>query len=358
MVLELAGDWLTEADIPPAEGIFDRMAGAGTLRLDADDLENWDSSLLVFLMRLETGCRKGGIKLDAAGLPPGVRRLRDLAQPERQQTEAAAGHHEPSWLEQLGQRTLKRSSWVVDALAFGGQVAVALARLVRFRSQVRPGDIGFQLQDCGAAALPIVSLISVLVGLILAFISAVQLQIFGAQLYVANLVGISMARDMGAMMTGVIMAGRTGAAFAASLGTMQVNEEIDALRTLGISPMEFLVLPRVLALVAMMPLLCCYADLMGIVGGGLVCVGLFDITPMQYFQQTRDAVPLHHFTGGLIKAAVYGMLIAVTGCHRGLACGRSAEAVGRATTDAVVTAIVWIVVWCAILTVVYNAIGL
>ena len=245
----------------------------------------------------------------------------------------------------------------MEGLAFLGGTTRAAGRMLLGRARWQWQDLGHFLNDCGPGALPIVSLIAFLVGLILAFIGAMQLQTFGVQVYVANLVGIGMARDMGAMMTGIILAGRTGAAYAAQLGAMQVNEEIDALRTLGIDPLEFLVLPRLLALVAMLPLLCCYADLLGIIGGGVVCASLFDITPLQYLEQTRQAVPLHHFAGGLIKATVYGVVVALAGCHRGLACGRSAAGVGAATTSAVVTAIVWIVVWCALLTVVFNLIG-
>jgi phospholipid/cholesterol/gamma-HCH transport system permease protein len=214
------------------------------------------------------------------------------------------------------------------------------------------------IQDCGAQALPIVSLISFLVGLILAFMGAVQLKLFGAQIYVADMVGIAMVREMGAMMTGIIMAGRTGASFAAQLGTMQVNEEIDALTTLGISPMEFLVLPRMLALILMMPLLTLYSNLMGILGGFLVGVGMLDLTPMQYFQETRVAVDLTNISLGVFKSVVYGIMIALAGCLRGMQCGRSASAVGAAATSAVVSAIVLIVVSCGLFAILTNALGI
>ena len=194
-------------------------------------------------------------------------------------------------------------------------------------------------------------------GLILAFIGALQLAMFGAQVYVANLVGIAMVREMGAMMAAIIMAGRTGAAFSAQLGTMQVNEEIDAFKTLGIDPVEFLVLPRLLALTLMMPLLCIYADLLGIVGGMLVGIGLFDISPTQYIEQTASAVTLTDVGVGIVKSVVFGLLIALAGCMKGIQCGRSASAVGEATTSAVVTAIVAIVVSDAVMTLIANALG-
>jgi phospholipid/cholesterol/gamma-HCH transport system permease protein len=234
---------------------------------------------------------------------------------------------------------------------------LALARLARGRARMRRMDLALVVQQVGADALPIVALIGVLVGMILAFIGGVQLSLFGAEIYVANLVALGMAREMGAMMAAIIMAGRTGAAFAAELGTMQVNEEIDALRTLGISPMEFLVLPRLLGLAMMMPLLAVYADLFGILGGGIVGVGLFGISPEIYWQQSLQFVTLGDFSGGLFKALVFGIVVAVAGCMRGLRSGRDAAAVGASTTAAVVSGIVGVIVGDSILNLVYHALG-
>ncbi len=187
---------------------------------------------------------------------------------------------------------------------------------------------------------------------------AIQLKAFGAQIYVADLVGIAMVRVMGAVMAGIIMAGRTGASYAAQLGTMQVNEEIDALQTLGISPMEFLVLPRMLALILMMPLLCVYADVMGILGGLIVGVTMLDLSPTIYLNETRASFQLTNLWIGLFYSAVFGVIIALAGCLRGIQCGRSASAVGEATTSAVVTSIVTIVVATAIITVICSVLGL
>ena len=206
--------------------------------------------------------------------------------------------------------------------------------------------------------MPIVSLISVLVGLILAFVGAIQLKMFGAQIYVADVVGIGMVRIMGAIMTGIIMAGRTGAAFAAQIGTMQVNEEIDALKTSGISPMEFLVLPRMLALIVMMPLLCLYADVMGILGGIVVGIGMLDLEPDRIPQPDPEAVTMTYLWIGLFHSAVFGVLVAMAGCLRGMQCGRSASAVGEATTSAVVTSIVAIIVATAIITFACQVLGI
>jgi phospholipid/cholesterol/gamma-HCH transport system permease protein len=210
----------------------------------------------------------------------------------------------------------------------------------------------------GAEALPIVTLVSVIVGLILAFVGAVQLRLFGADLYVANLVGIAMVREMGAMVVGIVLAGRTGAAFAAQLGTMKVTEESDALTTFGISTMDFLVMPRIVALFVMTPFLCLYAIMLGILGGALVGLGMLDVSPRLYFDQTVQAIELVDLWGGLFRGAVYGALIAITGCMRGMQCGTNAAAVGAATTSAVVTAIVAIVVADGVMAVLFNILGI
>jgi phospholipid/cholesterol/gamma-HCH transport system permease protein len=197
-----------------------------------------------------------------------------------------------------------------------------------------------------------------LVGVILAFMGAVQLQQFGASIYVADLVAIATVREMGAMMTGVIMSGRTGAAFAAQLGSMKVTQEIDALATMGISPIEFLVVPRVIGLVLMMPLLCIYADFVGILGGATVGVTMLGLTFHSYWQQTIAAIWFTSLLGGLVKSIVYGVLIAIAGCYQGLNCGGSSSAVGDAATAAVVSAIVMIVVACGIFAVIFNMLGI
>ncbi|MBW2436627.1 MAG: ABC transporter permease, partial [Deltaproteobacteria bacterium] len=246
----------------------------------------------------------------------------------------------------------------IDTLNFIGEAFVAFLKFLVGKARFQRADLMLTMQQCGIQALPIVSLISLLVGLIFAFIGAVQLMMFGAQIFVADLVAIAMTRVMGAVMVGVIMAGRTGAAFAAQIGTMQVNEEIDALQTLGISPMEFLVLPRMLALILMMPLLCVYADLMGILGGFIVGVSMLDISTTQYINQTINAMNLYHFFIGIVHALVFGVLVALAGCLRGIQCGRSASAVGEATTSAVVTSIVAIVIATAIITIVCNLLGI
>jgi phospholipid/cholesterol/gamma-HCH transport system permease protein len=214
------------------------------------------------------------------------------------------------------------------------------------------------MQQCGAMALPIVSLISLLVGLIMAYQSAILMRQFGADIYVADAVGLVMVREMGSMMTAIILAGRTGAAFAATLGNMKAGEEIDALTTLGIRPVDFLVLPRLVALAVMMPLLALYANALGIFGGLLVALGLLDIPPAAYWVQTQSAIDLSDVCTGLIKASAFGLLVGLAGCHCGLRADRSAEGVGRAATSAVVMGLLFIIVFDALFAVVFNVFGL
>ena len=285
-------------------------------------------------------------------------RLLDLATGVPEPAGARRGGDREPLLARIGRVASDFGRGARDILEFLGQATLSVGRFATGRARYRRVDLWLTIQECGAAALPIVTLISVLVGMILAFVGAVQLRQFGAGIYVADLVGLAMAREMGAMMTAIIMAGRTGAAFAAQIGTMRVNEEIDALTTSGFSPQDFLVLPRMLALAAMMPLLCIYSDLLGIAGGAVVGLTLLDLAPPLYWDQTVSALTLTDFGVGLVKSAVFGVLVAVSGCLRGLQCGTSSEAVGLAATSAVVTGIVAIIVSDAFFTLIFEVLGI
>jgi len=360
LLLILSGTWQINLPVPSGEHSFeDRLAGSRVrqIQFDSSGLAAWDSSLIGFVHQLRQRCAAAAIEVDLNGLPGGARRLVRLAAAVPPKAEAEKEQRRLSALEKLGNAGLAGYRATVDTLEFLGELSLSFLRLLQGRARFRRADILVVIQECGWQALPIVSLISILVGLILAFVGAVQLSLFGAEIYIADLVGIGVAREMGALMTGVIMAGRTGAAFAANIGTMQVNEEVDALQTLGVAPMDFLVLPRVLALVIMMPLLCVYADLLGILGGLLVGVGVMDIPLIQYFEQTRNALTLTHFSVGLVKSVVFGLIVALAGCMQGMRCGRSAAAVGQATTSAVVIAIVGIVVADGLFAVLTNILG-
>ncbi len=357
LLVSLAGEWKLARKTPSAREVEQDVRASGRpqrLSFNSEELSGWESCLLTFLLQVRELCLRERITLEDEGLPPGVRRLMALATAVPERKGARREETREGFFTRVGSHAIVFWSSLQEVLAFIGEAASAVGRLLVGRARFQRSELLKLLLQCGAQALPIVSLISLLVGLILAFVGAVQLRMFGAQIYVASLVGIAMVRVMGAIMTGVIVAGRTGASFAAELGTMQVNEEIDALKTLGIPPMEFLVLPRMLALTLMMPLLCLYADLMGILGGLIVGVLMLDLNVMEYFEKTKESVTLVFLWIGLFHGTVFGVLIALSGCLRGIQCGRSASAVGRATTSAVVTSIVSIIVATAIITVVCD----
>jgi phospholipid/cholesterol/gamma-HCH transport system permease protein len=354
----LSGHWELGGELPGADKVQQRLEGRPGVRnliFDTRELAHWDSGLLTFLINLGTLCSRQKILLNRDGLPPGAKRLLELASAVPEKTDARQAEGRVSFLTYLGNETVNLFQSAGEMLEFIGDAVIAVLRLLRGKAQYRRSDLGLIMQAVSAQALPIVALICFLVGLILAFIGAIQLKLFGAQLYVADLVGIAMVRLMAAIMTGIVMAGRTGGAFAAQLGTMQ---EIDALKTLGISPMEFLVLPRMLALAVMMPLLCLYANIMGILGGMVVGVGLLDIGFIEYYNETAKAIGLWNLGIGLFSGFVFGVIVALAGCMRGMQCGRSASAVGDAATSAVVTAIVGIILSTAVITVLCNMLGI
>jgi phospholipid/cholesterol/gamma-HCH transport system permease protein len=357
----LSGPWKLGGELPGADKVQQTLEGRPGIRnlvFDTRELAHWDTGLLTFLVNLRKFCSQQKINLNSDGLPPGAQRLLELALAVPEKTDARQAEGRVSFLAYLGNQTVDFFRSAGEMVEFLGDAVIAIQRLLRGKAQYRRADLGLIMQACSAQALPIVSLICFLVGLILAFIGAIQLQLFGAQIYVADLVGIAMVRLMAAIMTGIVMAGRTGGAFAAQLGTMQVNQEIDALKTLGISPMEFLVLPRMLALGLMMPLLCLYANIMGILGGMVVGVGMLDIGFIEYYNETAKAVNLWNLGIGLFSGIVFGVIVALAGCMRGMQCGRSASSVGEAATSAVVTAIVGIIVSTAVITVLCNMLGI
>jgi len=356
----LSGNWKLGEPLPPTDDVRQKVESAGNIRqitFNAEKLGDWDSGLLTFLRKLWKLCSNSNIALDSSGLPDGARQILELASAVPETKDARKVEGRITFLTHLGNQAvaLYRSSG--DLLEFIGDATVAFLRLLRGKAQYRRTDLWLIIEACSGQALPIVALISFLVGMILAFTGVIQLALFGAEIYVADLVGISMVRLMAAIMTGIVMAGRTGGAFAAQLGTMQVNQEIDALKTLGLSPMEFLVLPRMLALALMMPLLALFANVMGVLGGAVVAISMPNINVIQFYNQTVAAVRLWDLWIGLFSSAVFGVIVALSGCMRGMQCGRSASAVGDAATSAVVTAIVGIIVATAIITIMTNVLG-
>jgi phospholipid/cholesterol/gamma-HCH transport system permease protein len=355
-----AGSWRISSEVASTDDAVALILGGGVaeVALDGKDLSEWDSTVMVAIRRIEAATKARGAHLDCGRLPQPLRGLLRLTEASPEQTEIAAAKPEPVTLtERVGDAANRAVRAGTVFLDFVGEATIAFARFTVGRARFQASDLALVIQESGAGALPIVSLISVLIGLILAFVGALQLRQFGVELYVANLVAIAMLREMGAVMTGIIMAGRTGAAFAAELGTMQVNEEIDALRTSGFDPMEFLVLPRMLALILMMPLLCLYADALGIAGGALIGATFLGLPWVEYWNQTQSAMTLSNFLIGLSKASLFGVIIALAGCLKGMQSGRSAAAVGLATTSAVVVSIVLIVAADGLFAVVLNVLG-
>jgi len=361
LLVHLQGKWQLGHDMPSSSIVAEALSAQpapARLGFEASELGGWDSALISFLVATYDLCRAHGIEHDQSGLPAGVRRLVELAEAVPEKQGARAVVKRIPFFVRVGDLTEGYIAAITQTFAFIGDTTIALSELVRGSARYRIVDLMQNISDCGPGAVGIVTLISFLVGVILAFMGAVQLQQFGASIYVADLVGIGMLREMGAMMTAIIMSGRTGAAFAAQLGTMKVTQEVDALTTMGISPFQFLLLPRVVALVLMIPLLCLYSDLMGIVGGAFVGVSMLGISPTSYMRETIHALSMTNLVLGLIKATVYGALIAAAGCLRGFQCGNSSSAVGDAATRAVVTSIVLVVVACGVFAVVTNFLGI
>lgn len=357
----LAGDWVMDAEVPDLQPDYSLIRGDSQfnrLVFSTSGLGRWDSLLMTELIRLINHAGSQKLNVDRTSLPQGVQGLLELAYAVPERTDARRTELENQWLAYLGNHVLLFLKDARALIVFIGKIALSIAAAVQGKTRFRPVDFWLTVMDCGPSALPIITLISVLIGLILAFVGAVQLTLFGAEIYIADMVGLGMSRDMGGLMAAIIMTGRTSATFAAQLGSMQVNSEIDALKTMGFEPMTFLVLPRMLALTLMLPLLCLYADLMGIVGGALVTVNFFDMSLLQYLERTAAAVHLKDISMGVVKCSVYGLLIALSGCLRGMQCGRSASAVGDATTSAVVTGIVFIVMADAVMTLICNRLGI
>ncbi len=356
--IRLSGDWLLGGSIPAFDTVLPELErGASKLVFDSTELGKWDSAVLTFVLRLAGEAREGGVDFDLTGLPSGLQRLVALAEAVPEVAEARTEEEEYGVVDWIGLTTLSAKTSAGETLEFLGQAVIAVLRFIGGRARYRRSDLLLLLQQAGIEALGIVVLVSFLLGLILAFVSAIQLQQFGAAIFVADLVGIAMVRDMGALITAIVMAGRSGAAYAAQLGTMKVNEEIDALTTMGIDPLEFLVLPRLVALVLMMPLLTLFADAVGIVGGMFVGVSMLDLTFTAYIQQTSGAMTPTPRLGGLFKGGVYGIRIAMAGCLRGMQSGRSAGAVGAAATSAVVTGVVWIIAAAGVFSFVFYLLG-
>jgi phospholipid/cholesterol/gamma-HCH transport system permease protein len=358
-LLILEGDWLAREtgvrDQATVEQILDEAGDAERLSFDTSGLGAWDSALVVFAKMLRDGAAR--LEVDAAGLPQAASRLLALATEAPEEFPARPAAREPL-IARVGHRTWACWREAVAVAALVGETMQRGLVALTGRARMRAIDVVLLMREAGAGALGIVAIVNGLVGGILGFVGAVQLRRFGAEIFVADLVGIAMVREMAAVMTAVVMAGRTGGAYAAQLATMQGNEEIDALKALGIPVHDYLVLPRVVALVAMMPLLYIYACAFGLMGGLVVGVATLDLSATAYLVETRGALNSTQFVFGLVKVIAFGALVALAGCHIGLSAGRSAADVGRAATSAVVAGIVGVIALDGIFAICADALGI
>lgn len=359
VIVRLTGAWTARNSVPDAEPLDKALEGTPGVRevvFDSTGVTRFDSALPAYLLRCKEIADTRMAVIDTTTMPEGVRRLLALALARPVREEADHSETVITFLHRVGEWGLQSAGSWHKAIDFIGHTAIALVALVRGRARFRRSELLYFIQSCGVDALPIVTLISFLTGLIMAYVGSVQLKQFGATMYVANLVGLAMVREMGVLMTGIILCGRTGTAFAAQLGSMNASEEISAFRVLGINPVEYLVLPRLLALTLMMPLLTLYANFVGMIGG-LVVVSSMDVSVEQYFLQLVKAISMTNFCSGLIKSVFFGGLIAWAGCFRGMTSGRSSLDVGNAATGAAVLGITLIIVADALFAVIFNVIG-
>jgi phospholipid/cholesterol/gamma-HCH transport system permease protein len=357
--VRMAGAWRMRDGVPPEADVLSVISGRSVslVSFDGRGVVSWDSSLVTFVRSTAERLKEMGVATNLTALPEGVQRLLALAdvRPERALAPPA---QPPPHLVRIGDAVLDRTHRISSGVNLLGDITESLGRLIRGRARYRAEDVVLEIKEAGVRALPIVTLVSFLLGMIMAFVGAAALRPFGAGIYVANVVAIAMLRELGAVITAIVMAGRTGSSYAAQLATMGLTQELDALATMGIGATDFLVLPRMIALSLMLPLLCIYADFVGVVGGSVVAVGMLDVNTAQYLNQTREATTLSTFLIGVGKSGVFGLLVAFLGCRAGLQTGRSAAAVGRAATTAMVSAIVAIIVADGIFAVIFQVLGL
>ena len=353
--LKVAGDWRGAAGASLSAAPGD--VNSGVVTVDGSALTAWDAGLAAGLRERLAPLARRGLQLQLDGLPDDVRAVLALALPaagEAAPPKAAI----PTWLARVGQTVLAARADAVQTATFFGEVVLAIGRLLRGKSGMRFGDLMRQIDQTGPLSIPIVSLTCLLIGLMLAYMGGAQLDKLGAQAYIADIVTVGMVRELAGLMTGMILTGRVGAAFAAQLATMKAGEEIDALRALGVDPVDHLVMPRLLALVLVAPLVMAYGALAGVLAGGLPATLVYAVPLSEYLHKSANALTWTHLWIGLFKGTLYAALLALAGCLEGLHAGRNAQAVGEATTTAVVKGLVWIITAACVTTVVFQSLDL
>jgi phospholipid/cholesterol/gamma-HCH transport system permease protein len=365
LVIEAGGGWT----LPSLAGLDRELRGlvagasagdgGGSARIALDRLEALDTGGAWLLHRTGRDLGGRGFAVEFSGASAPFAALLDRV--GRAGAAAPPAERRPNPLVRLvmavGAGAIGAAEEGRRLLAFFGLTVMTLGRVLVRPGRLRVTSLVSHLEQTGLNAMPIVGLISFLIGVVLAYQGAFQLQRFGAELFTINLLGVSILREIGILLTAIMVAGRSGSAFTAQIGTMQVNEEVDALRTLGLDPIEVLVLPRALALVLALPLLAFFAGIMGLVGGGLMCLVVLDVPPVQFVAQLREAIVFSDFWTGLVKAPVFAFLIALVGCYEGLRVSGSAESVGRLTTQSVVVSIFLVLVVDALFSILFATLG-
>jgi len=328
------------------------------LVLDASPIEAMDTAGAWLLLRTTDLLKRSGKSVEIHGLRPDFAELTNMVSASRAGWDRAEPRPVPGWLERIGRWTFDGIRGVSGALSFIGENTLVALRALAHPGRIRWPDLLSSLRTGGFNALPITGLLSFLMGIVIAYQAAAQLRTVGANIFIVDLIGISILREIAPLVTAIIVAGRSGSSYTAQIGTMKVTEEVDALRTLGISPLELLVLPKTLALIVALPLLTVYADMMGVLGGMIIARTQLDIRFLEFTTRFGDAVAVKHFLIGVGKAPVFAVIIALVGCYQGFQVQGGADAVGRHSTISVVQSIFLVIVTDAFFSIVFRWAGL
>jgi phospholipid/cholesterol/gamma-HCH transport system permease protein len=331
---------------------------SGELVLDASRIDSMDTAGAWLLLRTAQALRQGGARVEIRGIRPEFAGLADMVAGGRRPGGPGGARSARGGLERLGRRVFHELRDWAGALSFVGENAAVLLRSLADPGRIRWRDLLSNLYAGGVSALPITGLLSFLMGVVIAYQAAEQLRSVGANIYIVDLIGISVLREIAPLVTSIIVAGRSGSSFTAQIGTMKVTEEVDALRTLGIPPLELLVLPKTLALVVALPLLTVYADIMGVFGGMIMAAAKLDISFLEFAQRFQKAVEAKHYFIGIYKAPAFAIIIALVGCYQGFQVRGGADSVGRHATISVVQSIFLVIVVDAFFSIMLNWAGL
>jgi len=336
------------------------VGGARRALFDLSQLSGFDSAGAWLLCRTIEEMKARGLAAETAGLAPSYEPLLKVVETARKGAPERPGtvrRHWTAMVERVGRATVEFFAEGKALLSFYGMTVIAYFAIIKRPRSLRLVSLVNQVEQSGLNAVPIVCLLSFLIGIVIAYVGADQLRQFGAEIFTVNLLGVIMLREIGVLMTAIMIAGRSGSAFTAQIGTMQVNEEIDAMRTLGLDPMQVLVLPRINGLLISLPILAFLSNVAGLLGGAVMATVVLDVTFLQFMEQLQSVVKINHFVVGMIKAPVFAFIIAIVGCYEGLRVSGSAESVGRMTTKSVVTSIFLVIIADAIFSIIFSSLG-